>query len=95
MIASACMASILAVGSYVGIDKFHLNVYQAWAFITVWVWLIAVVYVMRYRSGKWRSMRVIDQVHHSPKPLAQETPSANGQSYADTAEASSAAVEPA
>ena len=28
-----------------------------------WIWLLAVVYVVRYRQGKWRSMRVIDQVH--------------------------------
>jgi len=44
-------------------------VHGAWWFITVWVWALGVIYFVRYRSGRWKSMRVIEQVHHHAMPL--------------------------
>jgi hypothetical protein len=29
--------------------------------ITVWIWTLGVVYLIRFRQGKWRQMRVIEQ----------------------------------
>jgi hypothetical protein len=39
-------------------------VYGCWTIITAWIWLLAATYVLRYRQGRWQSMRVIDQQHH-------------------------------
>jgi MATE family multidrug resistance protein len=61
---SSLMASLLAAGTAAGVSWMDMNVYGAWWYITVWVWALGVIYVVRYRSGKWKTMRVIDQVHH-------------------------------
>lgn len=66
MVVSICMATLLAGGTALGVLQLGMNVYGAWWFITAWVWALAAVYIVRYRTGKWRSMRVIDQVHHRP-----------------------------
>jgi hypothetical protein len=58
------MATVLAGGTAVGVNSFRLNVYGAWTFITVWVWVLGLIYWLRYRLGPWRGMRVIEQVHH-------------------------------
>jgi multidrug resistance protein, MATE family len=61
---SICMASLLASGTALGVYRLGMNVYGAWTFITVWVWALGLIYLLRYRSGRWSEMRVIDQVHH-------------------------------
>jgi MATE family multidrug resistance protein len=70
---SACMASILAAGTALGVHYLEMDVYGAWWFVTVWVWALGVVYFTRYRSGRWKSMRVIDQVHHGHVDKAAST----------------------
>lgn len=64
MFVSICMASLLAGGTALGILELGMNVYGAWWFVTAWVWTLAAVYYLRYRTGRWRAMRVIEQVHH-------------------------------
>ena len=64
MLMSLCMASLLASGTAVAILYLNADVYGAWWFITAWVWALAAVYFVRYRGGRWKSMRVIDQIHH-------------------------------
>jgi O-antigen/teichoic acid export membrane protein len=64
MLVSICMASLLAGGTAIGVLELGMNVYGAWWFITAWVWVLAAAYYLRYRTGRWRSMRVIEQVHH-------------------------------
>jgi MATE family multidrug resistance protein len=61
---SAFMASLLAAGTVLGVYQLGMNVYAAWTFIAVWVWALGAIYYFRYRSGPWREMRVIEQVHH-------------------------------
>jgi MATE family multidrug resistance protein len=65
MINSFIMASLMALGTYIGVNKLGFTVYDAWWFIAIWVFALAVIYVLRYRTGKWQEMRVIDQIHHA------------------------------
>lgn len=65
MLVSCFMSVMVASGSYIGVNVFNFNVYAAWWFIAIWVSTLAVIYVLRYRTGKWQAMRVIDQVHHA------------------------------
>ena len=58
------MSMLMAIGTYVGVNVLDFSVYGAWWFIAIWVCALAVIYVARYRTGKWQAMRVIDQVHH-------------------------------
>ncbi|BBO33504.1 MATE family efflux transporter [Lacipirellula parvula] len=65
MIVSCFMSTLMWLGSLVGVYVLKFDVYAAWWFIAIWVSTLAVVYVLRYRTGKWQAMRVIDQVHHA------------------------------
>jgi MATE family multidrug resistance protein len=37
------------------------GVYGAWVFATVYIFALAVAFLLRFRGGKWRTMRVIEQ----------------------------------
>ncbi|HEX6960852.1 MAG TPA: hypothetical protein VF175_03230, partial [Lacipirellula sp.] len=71
-------------GTWLGVAGLSWNVYSAWWYITVWVWTLAAVYYLRYRTEKWKAMRVIDQIHHghgrgapglNSEPRSEEAPS--------------------
>ncbi len=66
MSVSFVMALVMVGATWLAVEQAHLGIYGCWAIITVWVWLLGLIYVARYRQGKWKSMRVIDQVHHGP-----------------------------
>jgi MATE family multidrug resistance protein len=69
---STFMASLLTAGTVLGVYQLGMNVYEAWTYITVWVWALGVIYYLRYRRGLWRQMRVIEQVHHGHGYLTAE-----------------------
>jgi MATE family multidrug resistance protein len=64
MTMSMVMATLLASGSALGVLYLGLDVYGAWWFIAIWVCALAAAYYLRYRTGRWKAMRVIDQTHH-------------------------------
>jgi MATE family multidrug resistance protein len=57
---SLVLATTLAVLSWLGVEVWNFGIYGCWALITTWVWAAAIAYVVRYRGGKWRTMRVIE-----------------------------------
>jgi multidrug resistance protein, MATE family len=57
---SLLLASLLAVFSYLSVEVWRLTVYGCWTLIVFWCWIAAAVYVVRFRQGKWRRMRVIE-----------------------------------
>lgn len=69
MFTSSVMASMLVAGTLIGVNLLNMNIYGAWWFIAAWIFGLSVIYVNRYRTGKWKAMRVIDQVHHAHGPL--------------------------
>lgn len=62
---SVVMAVLLAGLSWVSVEVLR-SVYACWAAITAWVWVVGVVFFLRFRGGKWRSMRVIEQSGATP-----------------------------
>lgn len=54
----AVTALVLPV--YAAVDVFGAGLYPAWTIFTIYVGLLAVALDRRYRSGKWRTMRVIE-----------------------------------
>jgi MATE family multidrug resistance protein len=58
---SLVLATLLGGFSYLSVDVWNLSVYGCWLLIVFWCLIAAVTYVIRYRQGKWRSMRVIEQ----------------------------------
>ncbi len=67
MLVSLVMATALAVLTYVAVEILHADVYACWVLIVLWLIALAVTYLARFIGGKWRNMRVIEQVHH-PQP---------------------------
>jgi MATE family multidrug resistance protein len=72
MLLSLTMASVLAVMSYLAVEVFQFDVYGCWVLIVVWLIILATAYFWRFMTGKWRHMRVIDQVHHTPGATHEE-----------------------
>lgn len=58
---SLVLATLLGVFSWLSVEVWKLGVYGCWTLIVFWCLLAAVTYVLRYRGGKWRAMRVIEQ----------------------------------
>jgi MATE family multidrug resistance protein len=48
------------------------SIYLAWTFFSLYIAVIAIAFILRYRGGKWKTMRVIEmQVSElSPAPGA-------------------------
>ena len=58
---SLVLAVMLVGFSWLGVEVWQMNVYGCWLLITLWVWIAAATYVVRFVQGKWRRMRVIEQ----------------------------------
>jgi MATE family multidrug resistance protein len=65
---SMVAAATVITATWLAVEQARANIYVCWLIIVAWVWLVAVAYVIRYRQGRWQSMRVIDQVHHGHGP---------------------------
>lgn len=72
MLMSLVMATVLAIMSYLAVEVFHFNVYGCWVLIVVWLIVMAAAYLLRFLTGKWRHMRVIEQVHHTQGATCDE-----------------------
>lgn len=72
MYLSLTMATVLAVMSYLAVEVFDFDVYGCWVLIVVWLVIMAAAYFWRFMTGKWRHMRVIEQVHHSQGATCDE-----------------------
>ena len=62
--ASMVLAVLFAACSWLSVEVWKLNIYGCWGIVTAWISLMGIVYFLRFRQGKWRAMRVIDQQHH-------------------------------
>lgn len=65
---SIVLAFLLAGFSWLSVQVWKLSVFGCWTLIVFWCWIAAVTYVVRFRRGRWRAMRVIENV-----PLELET----------------------
>ena len=48
------------------------SLYYAWAFATAYILAIALCFFFRFRSGVWKTMRVIESVDNEPEALATD-----------------------
>jgi len=68
LVISVVMAFFLAGCSWLTIVYLHASVYACWSVLVGWVWCMGILFFWRYRTGKWRTMRVIEP-HHTPTLL--------------------------
>jgi MATE family multidrug resistance protein len=51
---------LMVAPTYVGIRFFGLGIYEVWSLIVLYLITLAGVFLIRYRGGKWKGMRVIE-----------------------------------
>ncbi|MBN1901793.1 MATE family efflux transporter [Candidatus Sumerlaeota bacterium] len=73
------IASIFCViiPSYVCCVIYNGSVYIAWTFFSLYIVVIAIAFLLRYRGGKWKSMRVIEM------RISELTPAASAPSESE------------
>ncbi len=66
MVIAAASFTVMLVPVYLLVEVAHAGVYVVWPMITVYIWILGTLLWLRYRGGKWKSMRVIESI--GPKP---------------------------
>jgi MATE family multidrug resistance protein len=53
----------MVVPSWLAVTFLHgrMRLYGAWTALTIYVCVLAVMFFLRFRHGKWKSMRVIEK----------------------------------
>jgi len=51
---------VLALPSYIAIDVLGLGIYAGWTIVSVYVIVMGVLFLNRFRKGAWKAMRVIE-----------------------------------
>jgi len=54
--------AIMVIPSFVALTYFDAGLYVLWSFICAFIITMGVVFFLRFRTGKWKSMRVIEQM---------------------------------
>jgi MATE family multidrug resistance protein len=65
-IAALCLG-VMIIPIYVAIEVLGAGIYAAWTIATVYVCALGMAFMLRYRQGKWKRMRVIES-----QPIGQE-----------------------
>jgi multidrug resistance protein, MATE family len=50
---------VMVIPTWLAVE-YHWGVYWAWAFASAYICLQAVCFLIRFRGGKWKAMRVIE-----------------------------------
>jgi len=59
--------AIMVIPSFIALTYFGAGLYVLWSFICAFIIIMGMVFFFRFRTGKWKSMRVIEQ-----KPVVEE-----------------------
>ncbi len=62
---------ILIIPTYLICVVFKGSLYTAWAFMTAYVMVLGLTFYLRFRGGKWKTMRVIEAVPRAPGPFPE------------------------
>jgi MATE family multidrug resistance protein len=56
----ALSLGVMITPMYVAVEIFQAGLYAAWTLATFYICALGIAFMMRYRQGKWKSMRVIE-----------------------------------
>jgi multidrug resistance protein, MATE family len=57
----ALSLGVMIIPVYVAVAVLGAGIYAAWTLATVYVWALGMAFMLRYRQGKWKRMRVIEE----------------------------------
>lgn len=64
--------TVMVLPVTVGVLFFGMGLYTAWCFATAYLFILGICFYFRFKGGKWKSMRVIEQdVHPGTEPLIE------------------------
>ena len=66
----------LVLPAYLVIVVFGKGIYSGWFVATAYVCIMGIVFFLRFRGGKWKAMKVIEETHPAVPPLMTEAPTA-------------------
>jgi MATE family multidrug resistance protein len=52
---------LLIIPTYLSIVVFKAGLYTSWIFVTLYISVLGLAFLMRYRNGAWKKMRVIEE----------------------------------
>ncbi len=61
--------------TYIALVKFHMGIYTAWTILTLYVIVLGFSFFFRFLGGKWKKMRVIEEVPIGVPTNYPESPS--------------------
>lgn len=62
---------MVVIPSYLVCVVFKGSIYTAWSFVTAYIMALGIIFFLRFRGGKWKTMRVIEAVPQPPAPLPE------------------------
>jgi len=62
MFISVSLHWLMVVVLYVLFNVMHVSAQAAWVFIIIWVVMLAFAFYLRYRTGSWRNIELIQQI---------------------------------
>ena len=65
---AALSLGVMIVPIYVAVEVLKAGIYTAWTLVTFYVCALGLAFMLRYRQGKWKTMRVIES-----RPYVAET----------------------
>jgi len=65
---------VLIIPSYLIFYIYNLGIYAGWALITLYAIILGISFLLRFLSGKWKKMRVIDSTHIPIPTTIPESP---------------------
>ena len=57
---AALSVGMMIIPIYVAIEVIGAGLYTAWVILTIYICVLGVAFMLRYRSGKWKKMQVIE-----------------------------------
>ena len=70
----AVSIGLLVVPTFIALVVFEAGIYAAWGIISGYIILLGGIFLTRFLTGKWKSMRVIEKVSHELPPTYPEAP---------------------
>jgi len=65
---------VLVIPSYLALVVFKMNIYVGWAIASTYIMTLGVGFFIRFKGGKWKSMRVIEGISPTLPSTFPETP---------------------
>jgi len=72
----AMSIGLMMIPTYLAVEVFHAGIYVVWTIATLYVCALGLAFMLRYRQGKWKEMRVIEEpveLTETPWTYAYET----------------------